>query len=332
MEIIFLLVGFALVAVGVAIIVFEVRSRHGTEAVNAQIIGFSNGRSNLNSFSFHSVAEYIGPNGRQYYVEASVGSSTPLHAVGDSVTVLVSPTEPEKAVIQSRLSFIMGGILTLMGMAGVIAFWATFRASIISFATAAFVIGWLALKIKTIWRKTPLSLQAWDAYKKQALSSRVFDSKEKISWADPASLAASAKHYEISNRFAMPTLILLGTVLLSASYYVYGKTESFLQHANRSSGRVVDFKTVDPIDDGSTTYAAVVEYTDHAGRRHKVVDSFSSSPPSYERGQAVTILYNRDNPPDARVDRGRWNHWLSLLLGSLGALFTALGLRSLTRS
>jgi len=93
MEIIFLLVGLACMTIGFLIVFLEARGRRGMQAMDARVIGFSTGRSNnRNSQSFHSVAEYVGPDGRTYYVEGAVGSSVPLHSVGDPVTVLVKPT------------------------------------------------------------------------------------------------------------------------------------------------------------------------------------------------------------------------------------------------
>ena len=142
MEIIFLLVGLLFIAVGAIITLFEVRARHGTTPLLARVIGFSTGRSNTpNSPSFHSVAHYVGPNGRDYYLESAAGSSAPLYAVGDSVTVLVNPAQPEKAVLKSALSFFIGIALALMGLAFVIVFWLAFQAGVYSIAMAALVLG-----------------------------------------------------------------------------------------------------------------------------------------------------------------------------------------------
>jgi hypothetical protein len=123
---------------------------------------------------------------------------------------------------------------------------------------------------------------------------------------------------------------LLGFGLLFASYYTYGKTAAFLESADGSFGQVVDLKQNDPADDSSLTYAAVVEYSDRRGQKHRFVDSFSSNPPSYRRGDSVRVLYNHENPDDARIDRGLVNFWLTGLCGSLGALFSLLGLWSAT--
>jgi uncharacterized protein DUF3592 len=189
MEIIFLLVGALFIAVGGVIIFSELQARSGTQSVRGVVIGFSKGRNNSNGFSFHSVAEYIGLNGSKYFAEGSVGSSVPLHKVGAPVTILVRPTEPEKAVFKSPLSYVLGSVLALMGLASTTVFWLTFRASTMSVIVAAVVVGAFALKIKRAWRKEPMTLQAWQQYKKQTLSPRVFQSKDQISWADPMSIS-----------------------------------------------------------------------------------------------------------------------------------------------
>ena len=53
--------GLALISIGIAIIVVEVRARQGTTPIRARVVGFSAGKStNPNMSSFHTVAEYVG--------------------------------------------------------------------------------------------------------------------------------------------------------------------------------------------------------------------------------------------------------------------------------
>jgi len=40
----------------------------------------------------------------------------------------------------------------------------------------------------------------------------------------------------------------------------------------------------------------------------------------------VGVLYDPANPKDARIDRGRWNKAIPLLIGGFGALLCMLGL------
>jgi hypothetical protein len=329
-EVIFLIAGLSLITVGALIIVSEARSRHGTTPVQARVIGFSLGKSmNPNLASYHPVAEYIGLNGGKYYIEGSVGSSVPLHRVGQTMTVLATAREPEKAVLKSGLSYMLGGVLSFLGLVVLAVFWLTFRLNIFSVVTALLILGGLAAKIKRSWRTKPLSLEAWREYKKKALGTRVFTdaSKDQISWADPLRVTSAIEGYRKANRFAVPVLLILGLSLLFLSYHFHGRTQTFIDTSDHAVGTVVGLSASDS-SDGSSTYAAVVEYNDRRGVSFKFVDSFSSSPPYYQTGQAVNVLYSREDPNKAQIDRGLLNYWLTILFGVLAGLFLFMGLRS----
>jgi len=333
-EIAFLFVGLAFIAVGAIITFSELQARRGTQPVHAQVIGFSTGKSkNPLSPTLYSVAEYVGLDGRKYYIEGSIGSSAPLHALGDTVTVLVRPDDPVAAVLRSRLSYFLGLIFLAMGLASVLVFWATFQVEFVSLVLAAVVTGGLGLKIKKAWRRRSLSMAEWQDYKRQIFPPKVFtdQSKGQISWADPISVSVAIQRYEKKRRVSVPLLLALGIGFLIASHHFYGRTEAFLQKADRTSGLVIDLKERHS-SDGPSTYAAVVEFSDRYGQTHKFVDSFSSSPPYYRTGQAVAVLYERENASEARMDRGPANYWLTILLGSLGALFSALAFFSARRT
>jgi hypothetical protein len=323
-EIIFLLVGLTMLGFGAAIIVSEIRSRYGAESVTGRVIGFSGGRSNKpNSLSFHSVAQFIAPNGRTYYVEGAIGSSAPLHAIGDSVTVLVNPLQPEAATLKSRLSFVLGFGIAFMGLVSVSVFWLTFHATTYSFIAVAVMLAGIAFKVKGAWRRERLSMAGWKEYKKQIVSPRVFteESKDRIAWADPINVTVAVERYKKSQRFAVPILLILGLGAVFLAHHFYQKTAAFLEKAQPTAGVVVDLKENEPSDSSdSSTYAAVVEYADHQGRKHQFKDSFSSNPPTYHRGQTVSILFNPDNPGEAQMDRGRLNYLVTYIFGCMAAL------------
>jgi hypothetical protein len=325
MEIVFLIAGLVLITVGALIVLDEAQSRLGTAPVQALVVGFSTGKSRRSSFSFHPVAEYVAPDGLTYYIEGSVGSSAPLHEVGDFVTVLVRPMEPDKAVLRSRLSYVMGVTLSSMGLASAAMFWFTFEANFFSLIVAVFVVGGLVLRIRKAWRRNPMSLEQWRAYKRERISPRVFRSRSEIAWADPVSLSVAVENYEKSRRYSVPILYALAFAALFAMLYVYRRTENFLEHSNRTTGLVVDLKERDSAGDGPSTYSPVIEFTDDHGKVQRFADSLSSSRPLYRRGQMVTILYKADDSAEAQIDRGLWNYWLSGVLGAAGSLFAMLG-------
>jgi hypothetical protein len=243
-QIVFLIAGLPLIAVGIAIIVSEAKARRDTEALQARVVGFSVGKSaNSNMASYHPVAEYVGPNGRKYYVE-SVGSSVPFHKIGQAVEVLANAREPEKAVLESGLSYVLGGVLVFLGLVAVGLFWITFRFSIFSAVVATITVAGLAEKIRSAWRNEPLSLEAWNAYKKKVLATRVFteESRDQISWADPLRLSSAIEGYKKTNRFAVPVLLVLGVGLLFLTYHCYGRTQRFMEAADYAVGTVLELR------------------------------------------------------------------------------------------
>jgi Protein of unknown function (DUF3592) len=87
--------------------------------------------------------------------------------------------------------------------------------------------------------------------------------------------------------------------------------------------------TTNHSSDGNT-YAPVVEF-EHQGKKYRFKDSISSNPPSYRTGEAVAVLCNPEHPSDARIDRGKWNKAVPLLVASGGVVFFLLGLWALKR-
>ncbi len=217
MEILFLLVGLVFVAFGVAVVLSEASARHGAWAQQGEVIGFSSGKGGGSGApSYHPVVEYVGPDGRKRYLESLVGSSSPFGAVGDAVTVLVQPEDPEKAVLKSSLTYGVGAAFGLMGLASCIAFFAVFRATPFSLVSAAGVVTWAAYQFRRSTGAKPMNLEIWRKFKDEAFRPKVFTdaTKAEISWADPEAVRAAMAKQQKVNRFVLPILLLAGVGLL----------------------------------------------------------------------------------------------------------------------
>ena len=329
MEILFLLVGLAFVAFGVAVVVFEARARRGAWPVPGEVIGFSTGKGNRSGPpSYYAVAEYVGMDGRKRYLEGSVGSSSPLGAIGNAVTILVHPDDPERAVIESSLTYVLGVALAVMGLASCAAFFAIFRATTFSILSAVGVVSFATYKLRGSLRDKPMSLQAWREYKDQAFRPRVFTdaSKAEIPWADRAALETAIAAQRKATRIAVPILLLVGVGLVFLGAHLYRKTGMFLERAVAARGVVVEMARNDSTH--SNTSAPVVEF-EHERKKFRFKDSIGSDPPAYRRGDSVDVLYDPADPRNARIDRGRWNEAVPISIGGFGALLCFLGLWSL---
>lgn len=56
-----------------------------------------------------------------------------------------------------------------------------------------------------------------------------------------------------------------------------------------------------------------------------VQDSLSSSPPMFQVGQTIDVLYDPENPQDARIKKWMSLYFVSLLLGGMGLVFGGIG-------
>jgi hypothetical protein len=324
MQIVFLLTGLALFAVGAALAFAELKARAGALEVAAELVGYSTRSGASGGSYFHAVARYAGLDGEPRYLEASVGSSSPLGRVGDRLTVFVQPEDPDAAAIKSPLSLAIAVGVAVTGIVFCAVFFATFRPTPLSTASAAAVIGWLVWKLRSTLRGAPLLPEAWNEIRRARASARVFTERTKaeIRWAAAAALDTASGAQARTNRAAIPVLLVAGAGLVFLGGWLHRKTEVFLAKAVPAPGAVVDLVASD--SDGSVTWAPLVEF-EHEGRRHRFTDSVGSNPASYRRGDAVPVLYDPRNPADARIDRGRWNLAIPALIAAAGALFVVAG-------
>ena len=335
MEVVLLIGGLFFLAFGALFLFDEARNRRGAISVPAELAGFSVGQSGASGASFfHAVARYPGLDGQLRYVESSVGSSSPLGSVGDRLTVLVHPADPEKAAIKSSLTYLLGTVLALVGLGCCALFFAIFRVTPFSLAGAAAVVGVSAWKtrgfVHDLFRNSSIASRAWNEYRSSVAGAKTFTDATKgtIRWAQPPALEGAVRTAEKANRLATPVLVLFGAGLLVLGLWLHRNTAAFLERAVPGDGVVVDL--VASHSNGGVTWAPVVEFR-HEGRAHRFRDSVSSNPASYRRGDGVRILYDPARPDDARIDRGRWNQAIPLSISVCGALLCALGLWRMAR-
>jgi hypothetical protein len=299
--------------------------RYRAVEVPGEIVGFATRSSNSGANSFRPVARFHGLDGVTRYVEGTVGSSSPLGSAGDRVTVRVDREDPAKAALGSRLSWIVGAVIAAMGLASCLVFFATFRFSLFSLAGAAFVLGAVAWKIHGAWRKKPLSMQEWKDYKRKLLAPSVYteETASEIPWADEGRLRSAQRTQQKTNRIAAPVLLVGGIGLAALGIHLYQKTTSFLATAKSARGVVTGLEASRSSE--SDTWAPVVEF-DHQGSKYRFTDTVGANPPSYRRGDQARVLFDPSAPANARIDRGRWNRVIPLLVAAFGALLFVAGL------
>lgn len=120
----------------------------------------------------------------------------------------------------------------------------------------------------------------------------------------------------------------IGALLLAGTFVGYQKTSDFMDRANRAPGRVVDLiETHSRDSEGSTStlYKPVVAYTDAQGQTRQLTSSVASSPPGFDIGEAVEVLYIPGDERNAEINATS-SLWLGhLIAGGLGSVFFLIG-------
>ncbi|WP_206613484.1 DUF3592 domain-containing protein [Parahaliea mediterranea] len=122
----------------------------------------------------------------------------------------------------------------------------------------------------------------------------------------------------------VPTIFAVtGLLMLGGAVWGYLNTQDFIAHATRAEGEVIDLVRSRSSD--STTYRPVVTFTSADGRKVEFTSSSGSNPPSFHRGEKVTVLYRPETPERARIE-SFFSLWgLALILGGMGTIFTLVG-------
>lgn len=321
MTIILGIVGLAFAFFGGLILLSEFQSRQGSRVVRGEVVGFARRSKAVDSSShfFNSVARFQNLSGQTAYVISDMGSTAPMHRVGDKVSVFVRQQDPKFAALRSSFGLYIGGFLTVIGLGLVAIFLVTFEMDVITIGSGVFflfVIGGSILKAK---RKIPLTKEQWKARKGQSVYFE--EEKDSIAWITPEMYQQSITKSQQANRIVIPLCTGLAILLLGLCFHFTQKTSQFLKVAVLTQGQVVDL--VASRGSKSTAYAPLVEYQmPGTEEKHRFRHSFSQSNPAYQVGQQVPLLVNPENPNDAQIDLGPvWNYAKAIVTGLAGVLF-----------
>jgi hypothetical protein len=116
---------------------------------------------------------------------------------------------------------------------------------------------------------------------------------------------------------------LIGLAFFIGAWFSYKSTTDFLDRAEDAEGEVIEM--IRSRSDDSYTYKPVVEFTTPSGVQIEFTSSTSSNPPSYDVGEIVDVLYDPEDPNNARID-GAFSLWfLPVFLSIFGLIFAGIG-------
>lgn len=118
--------------------------------------------------------------------------------------------------------------------------------------------------------------------------------------------------------------LVLGLGLSAGAFVAFARTRTFLATAYTTTGRVCALEPYQDAD-GDTLYRPVLRFRTHAGEETEFRSTVGTSVPRFEVGQRLDVLYNPEEPSDARI-QNFMQLWLpTLILGTLGGIFVLVG-------
>ena len=94
-------------------------------------------------------------------------------------------------------------------------------------------------------------------------------------------------------------LLLVGIILLLIAYLLYNKTKKLLETGVRTQAEVIEL--IRNYDSDGDTYTPVFSYIHHTGETKTYTSKISSSPPAYDVGEIVNIVYNPDDDQELKT-------------------------------
>lgn len=113
----------------------------------------------------------------------------------------------------------------------------------------------------------------------------------------------------------------VGLILLGIAFFLWTRTREFAASARPARATVVRL-----VSDSEGAVAPVFKFTASNGDVIEKHDGVYSSPPAYELGHVVDILYDPNHPQGARIAKTTSLYFAPLLLAVLGVIFIGTGL------
>ena len=143
--------------------------------------------------------------------------------------------------------------------------------------------------------------------------------------ARPQSSQAVTSGKAAASRLALPGIFLAaGLAMLSGAGHDALQTRHDIAVGTTADGAVTDL-IAGSGSDGDTVYYPRVRFVTQSGDVIEFTSSSGTSPPAFEVGEAVSVLYEPTSPGNARINSFFQLWLLPIILGGMGSVFGIIG-------
>lgn len=124
--------------------------------------------------------------------------------------------------------------------------------------------------------------------------------------------------------FLFGIFLLIGLGQLGGATFLVVDTRSDIARADKADGTVIDL-IGERDSDGDMMYYPRVRYVTRSGNPVEFTAAVGSSPPAFDIGEPVGVLYDPAEPEEARIDSFFQLWFAALVLGGIGLVFATIG-------
>jgi hypothetical protein len=129
-----------------------------------------------------------------------------------------------------------------------------------------------------------------------------------------------------SLRLLLGIFSFLGVTMTLIAGFLVVHTRQFISRAVSAPGNVIENVWRGSNSDSSDRAHPKIRFRTGTGQEFVFVSNFGSSPPSYRVNEAVTVLYDPEDPNRASI-QSFFSQWFApILVGGLGLVFASAGL------
>ena len=318
MQLMYLFAGSVCSGMGLLILGYAAYVRLHEHMYPAEVVGVR--KDDAKQTMFWPVIAYVDEKGLRHEALANSGSSLiGSRTPGAKTTILADPASPASPMLVRDwwLLFAIGVVVVAVGYPFIHIGLKNLHFDLLSLAVAAVVCLHLTVRIFR-WVHPILDARKSGGWKNAQLA-YMRDKQQKradlplASDAEIATVKAQQTKWFISE---LPVLAVAGLALLIGGSIWLERDVTFLSRSVAGEGRVIR-NDVSSSSGSSSSYHAVVLFTDRLGRRIEFRDAVGTSPPWYATGDTVKVFYLPNDPGRSMIDRGVWN-WLVALLTAFG--------------
>jgi hypothetical protein len=119
-------------------------------------------------------------------------------------------------------------------------------------------------------------------------------------------------------------IMIVAAILLIVATFLARSTRRFLRSAVSARGTILE-NTLSTDSDGDPIYKPRFTFTLPDGREICVQSNLGTSPPSFRKGQSVTVLYDPSIPEQAKINTFMQLWGGALICGGVAVVFLVVG-------